>query len=65
MLRVIVSFDRSADRADQKVILHNYTKLTPRAAIAARDIAAGVAANARVSDGQVAYHVVKSRARKV
>ena len=64
-MKVTVSFDAQAQRAPCTVKLNNYTSLTPRSAIAARDIAAGKGANATVSDGGTAYRVTKNRARKI
>jgi hypothetical protein len=65
MLKLTVTFDQTANRPDQTVVLHNHEKLDPRAAIAARNVAAGVGANAWVSDGRVTYRVTRSKARKV
>jgi hypothetical protein len=64
MLEVTVSFDPAANRRDQLVRLNNHNKLTPKSAVAARNIAAGIGANAWVTDGTTTYRVVKNRARK-
>lgn len=65
-MRVYVTFDPAAVREDSVIELHNHTVLTPRAAIAARDVAAGLGASVHVSDGSGnCYRVVGNRARRV
>ena len=67
MLEVTVTFDPSANRASQVVKLNRpaAVHLDPRDAIAARNIAAGLRANAWVSDGLKVYRVVGNHARLV
>lgn len=64
MLQLTVTFDCSAERADETVILHNHTTLNPRAAVAARDVAAGVGASVYVTDSETTYRVTGDSARK-
>lgn len=64
MLTLTVSFDLLANRPPETVQLNSHEKLPPAAAIAARDIAAGIGANATVSDGDTTYRVVGTRARR-
>jgi hypothetical protein len=61
-MNVTVQFDPQAKRAPERVTLLGYERLTPTTAIAARDIAAGTGASARVTDGTKTYRVVGDRA---
>jgi hypothetical protein len=65
MLEVIVTFDPSANRASAVVKLNrpDSARLDPQNAIAARNVAAGLRANAWVTDGIRTYRVVGKRAR--
>lgn len=65
MIHVLVFFKPNTGRAVEVIRLSNYTELTPQAAVAARDVAAGVVANVTVTDGNTTYCVVGNRARKV
>jgi hypothetical protein len=48
-----------------QVNLNNHSTLNPTSARAARDIAFGIGAHVRVTDGSTTYRVTRSRARKV
>jgi len=65
MLTVTVTYDPSANRSPDTVKLNGHSTLTPKAAIAARNVAAGMAANAYVTDGTSTYRVTRNNARKV
>ena len=67
MLEVTVIFDPNANRVGGVVKLNrpSSARLDPRNAIAARNVAAGVRANAWVTDGTKTYRVVGNRARLV
>ena len=47
------------------VKLNGYDRLTPRAAVAARNIAHGLGAHVTMSDGEAIYRVTRSGARKI
>ena len=47
------------------VKLSGHTRLTPRAARAARNVAHGLGAHVTVSDGEISYRVTRSGAHKV
>ena len=64
MLEVTVSFDPSANRASEIVRLNtSASDLSPQLAVKTRNVAAGLGANAWVSDGRRTYRVVGKRAR--
>lgn len=65
MLTVTIRFDPKANREPSTVKLNGYNVLTSRAAIAARDVSAGRAATATITDGIESYRVVKNNARKI
>ena len=65
MLEVTVTFDPSANRTGGLVKLNHHNHLNPKSAVAARNVAAGLRANAWVTDGTKTYRVVGNRARLV
>jgi len=65
MLELYVTFDREIQREPARVRLSGYKSLMPKAAIAARNVAAGVGASVTVDDGKKTYRVVGNHARKM
>jgi len=64
-LLVTVQYRPQVERNSDTVRMTGVDKLTPKLAVTARNIAAGLGASAWVYDDDVMYRVVGKRARKV